>query len=222
MRWHLGVILGLLQAAASAQASPVFTDWTSVDAQGNSASGTLGTIAVAISGGDIASAVTDGSSPLFASPSHFTPAIPLGDFVEITGSFTSTFTYTITFSAPVADPILHVGSLASTITFSGITLTKLSGEPELVVAGSTVTGQFLVTGGNDRNGTILLNGSFSGITFTVDALALFTNDRDGIALQVGADLSAVPEPAAGTLVGVGLLAIHGLRRAKGRWTHSRR
>ncbi len=222
MRWHVGVVVGLLLASASAHATTIFTDWTSVDIAGNSASGTLGTIAVAISGGDISFAVTSGSSSLFADPAHFTPAIPSGDFVEFTGSFTSTFTYTITFSAPVANPILHVGSLASTITFSGITLTKISGEPEFVVTGSTVTGESPLQGGLDRNGTVLLNGTFSAITFTVDALDLYTNDRDGIALQIGADFSSVPEPAVSTLAGTALLAAHGLRSRKGRRIGARR
>jgi hypothetical protein len=205
MRRRVPLILGLLLAATDARATPMFTDWVSFDAAGDSASGTLGTTAVTIAGGDIEFADTTGSSGIFAT-SHFTPPIPSGDFVEITGSFTSTFTYTLTFSAPVADPILHIGSLASMITFSGVTPTKLSGEAEFVVTGSTVTGQSPLSGGYDRNGTVVLTGTFSSVTFTVDALGLYANARDGIALQVGADLEAVPEPSVGTLVVIALLA----------------
>jgi hypothetical protein len=150
--------------------------------------------------------VTDGSSSVFANSSYFTPAVPFGDYVEIQGSLITPFTYTITFSAPVVNPILHVGSLASAIVFPGISLTKASGEPEFVVAGSTVTGQSSL----DRNGTVVLNGTFSTISFTVTALALFNNDRDGVAIQVGADVNPVPEPepAMLALVGAGLLAMH--------------
>jgi hypothetical protein len=222
MRRNVGVALGLFLAAASAHATPIFTDWVSVDTAGDSASGTLGATGVAVSGGDISFAVTDGSSAIFANPLHFTPAIPSGDYVEITGSFTSTFAYTITFSAPVTNPILYVGSLASTFTFSGVTPTRLSGEAEFVVAGSTVSGQSPLSGGNDRNGAVALNGTFNAITFTVDALDLFTNDRDGIALQVGTDPIAVPEPAVSALVGAGVLGAFGLRRAKCRRTAGRR
>jgi hypothetical protein len=207
--WHrVGVVLGLFLIASGAHATPVFTDWTSVDTTANSASGTLGGAAVEIAGGDINFALLDGSGAIFANSGVFSPAIPLSDWVEITGSFTTTFKYTITFGAAVTDPILHIGSLASTITFTGIPVTKLSGEAAFVVAGSSVTGEF---GANDRSGTILLSGTFTTISFSVDALALYTNDRDGIALQIGT-AQPVPEPIVSALLSAAALALASSRR----------
>lgn len=98
-RARVSLAAGFLSLAAlagePARAVPIFTDWVSVDSV------------------NVDFAVTDGSSSVFANSSYFTPAVPFGDYVEIQGSLITPFTYTITFSAPVVNPILHVGSLAS-------------------------------------------------------------------------------------------------------------
>ena len=122
----------------------------------------------------------------------FSPSLALSDFVSFTADEPA-LSYSVSFGAPVTDPVIHFGSLASTLTFNGgIALTKVSGQSEFAVSGSTVTGNILdgVTP-NDANGTILLNGTFSSFSFQAEKLpAVFSGD--GINLQIGA--AAIPEP----------------------------
>lgn len=191
-----------LLTSIDAHAIPVFTDWTTVDTSANTASGTLNGLAVSLAGFDITFGDTNGTTG-FSNAAVFSPALALSDSVEVTGSFTTPFTYTVTFSSPVTDPIMHVASLASTLHFPGITLTKVSGETNFVVSGNDVTGEFLNSNpccGSDRNGTILLNGTFTSFSFTAQALGLFTNDRDGIGVQIGG--TVVQQAIGGSVTGV--------------------
>lgn len=196
--------------ASTSQAALVFTDWTSVNTTTNVAVGTLGPVSVTLTGTDINYGVTDGSSTVFNQP-YFSPPLTSSDEVGIGGS-PSVFSYTVTFGAPVANPRMHILSLASALTFSGIPLTKLSGESDFVVSGSTVTGVDNNTpNGHDANGTIELSGIFSSYTFTAQYAA---SSGDGISIQIGADLTPVPVPAAVWLFSSGLLGLIGLARRK--------
>jgi len=168
-----------------------FTDWVTIDAGNDIASGTVCTIDVTMSGLDIASGVTDGSFTSFNNAS-FCPALSSSDMVEIVGT-SPAYSYTVTFSAPVTDPILHISSLASTLVFTGVTLTKLCGQNAFVVAGSQVSGICLDgSTPNDANGTVKVNGSVSSISFTAywEGCSGFT--RDGIAIQVGVECGTLP------------------------------
>ena len=64
-----------LLASIDAHAAPVFTDWTTVDTSTNIASGTLNSIAVSLTGFDIASGVTNGTSTFFSNATVFSPAL---------------------------------------------------------------------------------------------------------------------------------------------------
>jgi hypothetical protein len=157
--------------------------------------------------------VTDNSSTRFDDP-LFNPPLSFSDDVEILGT-TSPSTYTIAFGTPVTNPRLHLGSLASTLEFPGITLTKLSGEDSFVVVGSTVTGVVDDSpprpNAHDSNGTIQLNGTFSSITFTAMHLTGVSGIGDGIHTQLGADeanlTSPVPEPGSVAIWIIGGVAI---------------
>lgn len=155
-----------------------FTDWTS--AAGTQAAGTLGNVSVTIASSDsdvFVSSVLDGSSTVFNDP-LFTPALPMSDMLYIQGKQVPV-TYTITFSQPVTNPVLHLASLASTLTFSGINPVKLSGQTTLTVSDNRVIGSILSPLPlplNDANGTILLPGTFSVITFTAEYSSLETFD----------------------------------------------
>src|SRR5207253_8279996 len=118
-----------------------FTDWTFFNTGGSVATGTLNGISVSLTGGNLWG-VTDGSSSVFSNAAVFSPALVATDYIELIGAFPTTPSYGVTFGSPVTNPIVLVQSLASRLHFSGITLTKVSGEPEFVVAGSDVTGEF--------------------------------------------------------------------------------
>jgi hypothetical protein len=93
------------------------------------------------------------------------------------------YSYVLTFGFPRRDPILHLGSLASTIAFPpGTSITRVSGEDQLSVSGNTVTGA--LEGSDDANGTVRLEGTFQSVPFSTTPT--YTGSPDGIYLQVGA------------------------------------
>ena len=181
----------LLASATYSNAQIVFTDWTIVDTSANVAVGSLNSASVTFTGSDINFGVTNGSFTGF-NFSFFDPPLATSDVVEFKADPSSVFTYTISLSLPLTNPRLHLASLASTLDFSGISLTKLSGQSSFAVSGSTVTGQVDAGGSgfNDSNGTIQLNGTFTSITFTAQAPPAIS---DGIDMQLG--VAAVPEPS---------------------------
>lgn len=179
------VPLVIVVAVTPVQAGITFADWTSVDTTTNVAVGAWCGVAVTLSGGDINSGITDGSFAGFNYP-FFTPQLMSSDMVEFLGpNPPSMFTYTVSFTTPVTNPRLHIGSLASTLTFN-TALTKLSGQADFVVVGNSVTGAYHDPASpTDSNGTVELAGTLSSFTFT--SQAVFVTGSDGIDLQIGAD-----------------------------------
>lgn len=208
----LALTVIVLLLATNAHAVTQFTDWTSVDTVGNTAAGTLGGIAVSLTGGDVVFGVTNGTSTRFSDAAVYTPALATSDLVEFAGSFNSLPVYSVTFGTPITDPILHIGSLASVLTFTlpaGVTLGMVSGETNFTVAGNTLTGEFVsppqCCGSDDRHGTIRLTGTLDSFSFSAHALQLFQpGDIDGIDIQIGADFARVPEPGAVALLALSL------------------
>lgn len=180
---------GLVVSApgASGQSAHVFTDWTSVS--GGVAEGTLSGRSVSLSGSDVSSppaSTLDGSSTVFNRP-EFSPPLPASDAIQFIGSPGGS--YTLRFGAPVTDPVLHLGSLASTLEFpAGTQITRLSGDSQFSVSGSTVSGA-VEEPTDDANGSVRLSGTFTSIAFT----ATFQGS-DGIYLQAGV---AVDSPGGG-------------------------
>jgi hypothetical protein len=171
--------------------SLTFTDWTTVNTTTNIAVGTLGSVTVTMSGGDIYSGIINRSFTHF-DRTFFTPSLVNSDVVSFLGpNSPSIMAYTVSFSAPVTNPRIHLASLASTIDFGKLPLSRLSGQGKFLVSGSKVTGSLLdgVPPPNDANGTIELLGTFSSFAFTARAVGTFSGGGDGINFQVGADVS---------------------------------
>ncbi|HEX2084168.1 MAG TPA: hypothetical protein VHF89_00670 [Solirubrobacteraceae bacterium] len=159
-----------------------FADWTSVSE--NVAHGTLHGSPLSLSGTKVdppPGSVLDGTFPLF-NRSHYTPPLPASDAIHFVGGFGNS--YTLTFAAPVTDPVLHLASLGSTLHFpEGTRIAGLSGDAQFSVSGSSVIGQ-AESPQDDANGTAVLSGTFASITFST------TNSfggPDGIFIQVGAE-----------------------------------
>jgi hypothetical protein len=169
----------VLLATPVASQESAFADWTSVSA--NVATGTLRGTSVLLSGTDISDppgSVIDGSQTVFNRP-EFTPSLPTSDAIHFVGK--TGHAYTLQFGTQVTDPILHIGSLASTLHFpTDIQITRLSGDAQFSVSGSDVVGNFEGPT-DDGNGTVRLSGTFTSITFTTTFAG-----TDGIFLQVGA------------------------------------
>ena len=174
---------------AAGQTASDFTDWTS--AAGNAASGTLHGRSVSLTpaAGTVSpppASVVDGSSTVFARP-ELTPPLAHSDAIHFVGA--SGFGYELEFATPVKDPVLHFGSLASTIDFApGTPVTRLSGDGQFATSGSSVVGS-LEAPSDDGNGSVRLSGTFTSIPFTTTFAG-----SDGIFLQVGEKAAAPPPP----------------------------
>jgi hypothetical protein len=165
-----------------------FAEWTAVSS--NSATGTLAARPVTLSGTHVSAppaSVVDGSAPVF-SGSSFSPALPASDAIEIHGS-NPAGDYTLDLGSPTPNPVIHLASFGSTLTFpAGTEISRVSGDPTLTVAGHTVSG-IADNATDDSDGTIRLLGRFTQIEFTAQYGG---PSPDGIFVQAGADF-AVPE-----------------------------
>ncbi len=133
---------------------------------------------------------------------------------------------TITFSAPVKDPILHIDriggsdgtsqtSMDLTLQTPGVTLTRLSGTPHFSVAGNVITnselGQPLGTGytfesstdptKGTASGSVKLNGTFTTVSFLFSPAPGATEGAGGDAIEVGLTYDPLPVANPDTLSG---------------------
>lgn len=185
--WALAAaaLLPVMSGTAWGQSASDFADWTQLTGSPRAVVGTLHGNSVSVEGtGVAASSTLDGSNTIFDRPA-FTPPLPTSDTVDL--SAVTGNTYTLSFGAATTDPVLHVASLASTLTFTpGTVVTRVSGDANFAVSGSDVIG-----GPGDGNGTVRLEGTFSTIEFTTSSMFV----TDGIYLQVGARPAVPPDPS---------------------------
>lgn len=191
---HLGAALYL--ALAVRLSAQVFTDWTVVNDPAGRATGTLdGTATEFVGFAYNIGSTLDGSASSFSNPAWFVPALPLSDAIYFESS-TNTRIHVINFSTPIRNPILHIQSLASRLTFSTTNITKLASDPDLFVSGARVSGA-LEDGAadHDANGSVRFNGLFSTISFTSLYLAPPPPQlqEDGIRFQVGGLVEPCPD-----------------------------
>lgn len=174
------VILGALPGTATAALT--LTDWTAVS--GGTAVGTLLGTPVSLSGSNVAPSPTsnlDGTSMVFNSAA-FSPPVLMTDHIYFVGSAGGA--YMLGFGRPVSNPVLHIFSLGSVLTFPpGTQITRLSGTADFQVSGNTVQS---APAPPDGDGTVRLQGNFTSIPFS----AVYEG-VDGIYVQVG---TAVPLP----------------------------
>jgi hypothetical protein len=143
------------------------------------ARGVLDGVSVRLAGGDI---TVDQPGFTGFDSDLFRPRLQTTDAFEILGTGAGA-TYTITFGAPIRDPIFHFYSLASRVVFFDTTnVVKVSGDSTLIVSSNTVSGT-VTTGGLDSRGTVRLEGDFTSVSFSVTYGT--GNDIDGISIQVG-------------------------------------
>ncbi|MFI1502066.1 hypothetical protein [Streptomyces platensis] len=179
--------------------SLVFADWKS--RSGNVAAGSLDGATVQITG-HLGTTILDGSAPVFSSP-VFTPSLPASDMIEIVGEPENN-EFTVNFpGAMVQDPVFHLGSLGSTLTFpAGTLINRLSGDTETstdprdfrVKANQVIGKAFQPPPGEptDSSGSVRLPGRFSSIKFNVKPNFVGGSNMDGVALQIGGTALQLP------------------------------
>jgi hypothetical protein len=143
--------------------------------------------------------------------------------IHMTGG--SPGTETITFSGPVANPVLAIWSLGepgvqTSFDFNASEpFTIAAGGPNAEYGGSGLVLNMAGTGvtGNEGNGLIELLGVYTSFTFTTPDFENYYDFTIGedqtVTSTLGNPPSAVPEPATLSLFGMGLAAIPFARRA---------
>ncbi|MEA2248783.1 MAG: hypothetical protein QOH46_3312, partial [Solirubrobacteraceae bacterium] len=118
---------------------PGFADWTAVET--GKVSGTLLGSSISLTGANVdpnSQFNLDGLDSRFNHP-EFTPSLSRSDAPDFFGSTGST--YTLSFGAPVKDPVIHLSSLSSTLQFeAGTSVSRVSGDDDFAASGSTVSG----------------------------------------------------------------------------------
>jgi hypothetical protein len=186
---------GVIQTAAALTVDPGtlgaadFVHWAA--AQSNGASGVLHGAAVALVGPMGTAFYLHDDYPGFNLPA-FTPALPLTGMVELVGAAGHAFT--LQFQSHILDPVFHLGSLASTLTFpAGTAVTRLSGSDGFRVAGATISGETATPvagpdgtlGPSDSCGSVLLTGVFDALAFALTPTFGDSTSQDGVFLQLG-------------------------------------
>lgn len=151
--------------------------------------------------------------------SSFTPASANTDVlsvIRLVGA--STATLTVSFDAPIIDPVLHISSMDRTRydlspTTTDLTLLSQSNGLQLSAAG------ILTDDDNaDGEGSIRFNGTFTTLTMNLDQ---FVAASDGMGLQFSGTAAAVPEPTSFAMLGFaacGLVVRRRRRKQAGRVT----
>ena len=194
--------------AVPVHAQTTWTNWTSntlsTGTSGNgAAAGSVGGVGVTYSGELNSQTNISGTTSIWSPNSSFTggtvtvsPSI-VGDELALAGAFTGT--NTITFASPVTNPLFAIWSLGqsfqASFTFNA-TPTLQAGGPNSQFGGSSITVDNNVVRGNEGNGVVQFNGTFSSISWT-DTPEFFY----AFTVGVNGPSSSVPEPSSLVLLG---------------------
>lgn len=216
--------LCVIGAGAANAATVAWTDWTAVSIGSSTATGTIATggtpITVTMSGPNDGGSTTGtflwGPSSTYIggvvsnAPCTGTASCS-GDIINLLGASGAGATETLTFSSPITNPVFAIWSLGglgspTNMTFAaGNTLQVQSTGTNTTYGFGSLTANGNVLTGNEGNGTVLLPGTFSSITFQAgfENFYGFTIGQAG-PLNGGGGVSAVPEPSTYALLAAGL------------------
>jgi hypothetical protein len=130
---------------------------------------------------------------------------PAGGIIQLTGG-SATGLDTITFSAPVLNPVMAIWSLGRTylpvqLDFGSQLFTVEASGPSNEYGGSGITALGNNVLGLEGNGTIQFQGLYSSISFATP------NEEYWYGFTVGNDIGGVPEPATWAMFLLGFGAI---------------
>lgn len=203
------ILAVLSMGALPAAAATTYVDWTSFTTNTeNVVSGTItngGTASVTLS------TITGGINNLFDddglfSAADYTDPVTLTDVIQVTGGTSQVFN--LAFSNPVVNPRMHIYSLSN----PGVgPITWNFSNPFSILSS---TGNFSQSGGNnligdEGNGTIQFNGTFSTLSWTTSDPEFWTGIQVGVENVLG-----VPEPSRILLIFAGIASVV-LRRRRG-------
>jgi hypothetical protein len=212
IRLNYGLAAASIAASLLAAPATAGTSWTDLTAgtvgTPGSASGTVNGVTVTYTG-EVLSAVTDGTSIVWTPESSFiggtVTASPnsVGDAIFLNGSYTGT--NTITFGAPVTNPVFAIWSLGgpaltATFTFSAPP-TFEAGGPNSFYGGQAITVSGNTVSGNEGNGVVQFTGTYSTLSWT-DTAENYYGFTTGLA--------GAPEPSQFLGLGLGALCLGGL------------
>ena len=217
--------LALLVAAAlpaQATAQVAWTDWTAASVgTAGSAVGTLTIgltpITVRYTGEVYGQTQTSGGGTDYWAPGNAYSATgrPTGtDIITLTGG--KQITQTLTFDAPIANPVMAILSLGQpglrryydfdapyTIMSSGAGF--WGGDPSGSLFTTSVANELA---GDEGHGVIQFNGTYTSISWTVPV------EETWHGFTIGAATTVTPEPASMTLLATGLIGVVGAARRK--------
>ncbi len=215
-----------------------YVDWTSADVSGGTASGTItlpdtSTVTVSFEAinadttpGTLNFAQTDGTGTNYWNANGQAPylstevdnAPPDSDIISLVGGVNQT--YRVTLSEAIRDPIMAIVSLgngSTPTTYDFDSPFDIVSQDEGHWGGSTTAFSELagdILEGTEGHGTIQFIGTFSTFTWTVPTPENWHGFTFGIRTTEAIEPTAVPEPAAIVMFGLGLAGLGFLRRRR--------
>lgn len=205
----LGVALTVFGSMTAANATVVWTDWTSgtISSTSGSATGTMGSVGVSYLGENqcLNCFVSNWSPATSWQAGPVTNAPPGNSSIRLIGG-NADVVDTLTFSTPVLNPVLAIvslgqGGINASFNFDPtLSFSLLGGGPSTSWGGFPLSSSGSTVFGNEGNGLVLFSGLVSEISWTNPA------SENYYAFTVG-QVGAVPEPSTWALMIAGFLGI---------------